>query len=1032
METPLPSQSTSVQQQQQDQPQVQPPPSSADVPLPSNHAPRQSSKRKAFDDDDDPRIAPTIDHHSSPALPQPTEAVEPLGAQASLLPNARARSSSSKRGPLARRVADRARRTSTSIEVEAEDRVRMSRSHSEGSLRQAGESSRLAHRSLKGHDRKRARREEAACEEVSRIVARTTGYSSGRMGASPQPLRVGVTPNSHSHTLSPLRTSFIASAPQPHSPPSSPFRHPYTAGLCPPSTSQLQSSPSSALHSAAPLDSLIGPQRVRSHHPRRRATSLPPPPRHSSPLSSPPHAHHLTSPLSHRSSAVPPHHHRRKEKLYDSRRSASSFEAQLSQQPAQEICADPRFVVERLERQGGAWPLSQGDLLAYHAARVVEEGGKRITLVPTSLIPPITRSTLRELDLSEILRNPQLRHDSVFDPNLMFRPNYDGERGDRKRELASQYWGAVSREITHGCRCSTYSAGLLLPCLCLAPGPSTSPILSSRLPSRIPPLIHELRSILLSLLPAPSSSPPSSPTSASPSASTTSANSSRDQVMETLDPVFLAQQLERGILDIGSLARFLGSTLKMHCAPMRDGLVDEMVKACEGEGVVRGLRMCFEILELMKLDIANHQLRSLRPYLVQTAMDFELRFFQDFTNRREGSQATSLGRTRKWFRASAESITASSTAEPRISSPADLVSTAVCSGVLDLIFHTDSSLPNASSSSPSSQLPETFQLDSYRLASFHADVTDLTVVYLLLSLFRQLCYPARASESEIDDMRKEIWAIMAAANSTGAAGAGAARAGDGGLAGATGSQIPGVGIAKLESSSWKEGMKDIGLQIAARATRIKAKSVKSVTSSLPIIPSAQTLTLVDSYFNSHLRADSKVFQLLQSRLKGTLTVVLNEQLADEANAQWWTAAVGQPVAMASGRRGACSVRSTALIGEAKSMASSPATAVRRGRKRSFGEGDCDVEHSDDEESEKRLRTTKASTTSRAQSATLPPAPATSPSTSNDPSLIDTTLARNGLTSLSTEVRLLGERVARVTSFHLSVYHDYYMGLLPSA
>lgn len=44
------------------------------------------------------------------------------------------------------------------------------------------------------------------------------------------------------------------------------------------------------------------------------------------------------------------------------------------------------------------------------------------------LAPPITRHTLRELDVQEIFRNPQLRHDIVFDPGLMFRPNFDGER----------------------------------------------------------------------------------------------------------------------------------------------------------------------------------------------------------------------------------------------------------------------------------------------------------------------------------------------------------------------------------------------------------------------------------------------------------------------------------------------------------------------------------------------------------------------------------------------------------------------------
>lgn len=77
-----------------------------------------------------------------------------------------------------------------------------------------------------------------------------------------------------------------------------------------------------------------------------------------------------------------------------------------------------------------SFPLAQLDPLALHDAHsgaFNKEVSPR-SLARISLVPPITRATLRELDLGEIMRNPQLRHDVVFDPNLMFRPNYDGER----------------------------------------------------------------------------------------------------------------------------------------------------------------------------------------------------------------------------------------------------------------------------------------------------------------------------------------------------------------------------------------------------------------------------------------------------------------------------------------------------------------------------------------------------------------------------------------------------------------------------
>lgn len=49
-------------------------------------------------------------------------------------------------------------------------------------------------------------------------------------------------------------------------------------------------------------------------------------------------------------------------------------------------------------------------------------------LVPTSTLPPITRTSLKELDLAEILKNPALRHDVFHDEGLMFRANCEGHR----------------------------------------------------------------------------------------------------------------------------------------------------------------------------------------------------------------------------------------------------------------------------------------------------------------------------------------------------------------------------------------------------------------------------------------------------------------------------------------------------------------------------------------------------------------------------------------------------------------------------
>ncbi|KAK4051707.1 Protein SOSEKI 1 [Microbotryomycetes sp. JL221] len=635
-------------------------------------------------------------------------------------------------------------------------------------------------------------------------------------------------------------------------------------------------------------------------------------------------------------------------------------------------------------RSGGVRPLSQSDLLAHHAVRSLKKGSK-VVMTPTSLSPPVTKATLRELDLTEILRNPQLRHDSVFDPNLMFRPNYDGERGSRKRELASQYWTAVSREVREGCRCTTFLSGQVLPCIC-ATTSSGGLSLVERLPSRIPSLIHELRAIILSLLPSHTSSSSSTPiwTPSAPSDAVT-----REQIFDSLDPAFLSQQLSRGVLDVGNLATFLGQTLKMHCAPMRDALVDDMVEACTGDNVVKGLRMCFEILELMKLDIANHQLRSLRPYLVQTALDFEQRFFHDVISQRSSAAVrVSLDKTKAWVGDNIESV------QPRGSSTTSwaAVPAAVREGVLSLVFEHQST----------STLPETFQLDAYRLSAFHSDVTDLTVVYLLLSLFQQLAFPAKPSLNELDDMRREIWCILATVGYP--------------TSGNDGSGVPAaVGIAKLDTAAWKASVQDVGLQIAVRANAIKnAHNNKIATSTT--IPDATTLAVVEAYISNHLSSESKVFKLLQSRLKSTLSCVIQGEMQDQDKSRWWllngasTEVASLPTSLATRRSSA--LRPVAIVVEPSVVA----PVASRGLKRSLPS-----DGNDDSQDHKKLKTNAG-----VKVISHDEAPALTLETE-----LNVILVKNGLMPLATEIKVLGERIARVTTFHLAVYQDWYTTLLGS-
>lgn len=649
--------------------------------------------------------------------------------------------------------------------------------------------------------------------------------------------------------------------------------------------------------------------------------------------------------------------------------------------------------------------------------------------------PPITRHTLRELDLFEILKNPQLRHDVVFDPNVQFRPNFDGERGRRKREAGERYWTAIAREIELGCTCTAFDHGKLLPCTC-APKPrssanagvyksnglstpekTTASHVGSPLPSRIPLLVQELRSICLSILP---SNFPGSPNSSAhqdkekaseakavadisstgdvvPAVEPDSSSSHHLLIAQTLDPNVIAQELQRGVLDVSALITFMGSILKLHCAPMRDEAIEKMVKVvCVDHDIGKGLRLCFEILELMKLDIANHQLRSTRPYLVETAVDFEVRWFKEQIE--QGKM--SVAKTTAWLQQSLSAV------DREGQKQLNTVSQAFNDGLLRLVFDIPGSvqlLPSSSTTlaSPSSSslnntfasyYPETFQFDAYRMMTFHNDVADLTIVYMLLLLFRQLCcspledgatVPASIStiaQNQLKAVKGEIWCLLNDANlclSTAATATSSSTSKHGAsledrlFIGSSG------GFAKLEHPRWRKAMQNVLLQVAARASAVQMAARQGLADpSLmkPAAPSAKTQNLLNAWMQSNLCAGSALHKLCQKRLREVVLSMLGDKL-----------------------------RASSVGAEAK-----PENTEAQGSVLPNGL--------------QRIRSCNGSATSAQSGSALDVDLTATEATSVS---WEAGLARAGLDPFAGEIKLLSDRISKVAIFHLRVFRKLY-------
>ncbi|ODV82033.1 Tcp11-domain-containing protein [Suhomyces tanzawaensis NRRL Y-17324] len=418
-----------------------------------------------------------------------------------------------------------------------------------------------------------------------------------------------------------------------------------------------------------------------------------------------------------------------------------------------------------------------------------------------SPLPPINLQSLKEIDLHEILKNPQLRHDILFDPQLQFRPNLDGERGKRKKSIIDKYWLEILKE------CGQF----------FKTNPQPAPIKIHRLPI----LFTTLRDILLSLLPT----------------------KDRQQVNEIMDIELLIQQLNRGSFDFVEMSKWLGDVFKSHCAPMRDQWVVEMhqkfVDAYTKNSVdylVGGLRMIFQILEAMKLDVANHQIRILRPVLIETAVDFERDYFQSLINHQKININDSLNWFYKKFVKKSKSNVIVDEENQEMIINDTVLKPVIVSSIIDLL----------SCRQMATEFPSTLAFDHTRLVLLRADVRQLVCVQLCVVLFKQLVLLSKKKNPSIPSAT-----LLAPANIL-----------------KVQQQILAIVTDDNGNIKWTKNISSISLQLV--------KNVMGTSSSLPP-------DMVDFSYNwliKHIQPSSEVYGLMEGKIFKDL---LNEIVANMGN-----------------------------------------------------------------------------------------------------------------------------------------------------
>ncbi|KAK2535775.1 Tcp11l1 [Columba guinea] len=123
----------------------------------------------------------------------------------------------------------------------------------------------------------------------------------------------------------------------------------------------------------------------------------------------------------------------------------------------------------------------------------------------------------------------------------------------------------------------------------------------------------------------------------------------RSQITEVLDLDLIKQEAENGALDISKLVEFVIGMMGTLCAPARD---EEIKKLKDIREIVPLFRAIFSVLDLMKMDMANFAVSSIRPKLMQQSAEYERKKFQEFLEK----QPNSLDFVTRWLQEAADDL----------------------------------------------------------------------------------------------------------------------------------------------------------------------------------------------------------------------------------------------------------------------------------------------------------------------------------------------------------------------------------------
>ncbi|XP_032894642.1 T-complex protein 11-like protein 1 [Amblyraja radiata] len=219
----------------------------------------------------------------------------------------------------------------------------------------------------------------------------------------------------------------------------------------------------------------------------------------------------------------------------------------------------------------------------------------------------------------------------------------------------------------------------------------------------------------------------------------------RNQINEVLDLDLIKQEAENGALNIPKLADFIIGMMGTLCAPIRDEDIRLIRNIVD---VVKLFREIFAVLDLMKLDMVNFAISSIRPHLMKQSVDYERKCFQEFFDKQQGS----LELATEWLQETASELLSS----------ADSVLDGATAGATDVSALCPISVLNHAYvkllqwDHASRLFPEPVLMDQPRFKEMQQELNQLTLIAAVLLVIYNMTGAAISGLSGFLDRLKSI------------------------------------------------------------------------------------------------------------------------------------------------------------------------------------------------------------------------------------------------------------------------------------